>query len=244
MLFKKITRKLVIKIGIYLQKVDTAIAQITLPEFGNNPKNLRIDLPRNIANPDRIFLGNDIKLGPGTLLIPLISYPGSWMQHAERPQIKQIFNSKITIGNRVTSTGGLQIGAHCEVTIGDDVMFATNINITDGLHGHESANEPYKYQPISRVAPITIKRGCWIGQNVVILPGITIGEFSIIGANSVVTKSIPDRSIALGNPAKIVKKWDEVTHRWVSVEKADGRDTITEGWETDKISELRAKESK
>ena len=180
MLFKKIidriARNLILKIGVLIQEKQDDIARITLPQFGNSPRNLRIDLPRNIANPERIFLGNDIKLGPGTLLIPLTRYPSSWMQHPESQQIEQTFNSKITIGNRVTSTGGLQIGAQCEITIEDDVMFATNINITDGLHGYESANVPYKYQPISRIGPVTIKRGCWIGQNVVILPGVTIGE--------------------------------------------------------------------
>jgi acetyltransferase-like isoleucine patch superfamily enzyme len=97
-------------------------------------------------------------------------------------------------------------------------MFASNVHITDGLHGYENANEPYKYQKLFRIAPIRIKRGCWIGQNVVILPGVTIGELTIIGANSVVTKNIPDRCIAVGAPAKVIKTWDENTQRWVSVE--------------------------
>ncbi|MFN6946982.1 MAG: hypothetical protein ACK4ND_18715, partial [Cytophagaceae bacterium] len=61
---------------------------------------------------------------------------------------------------------------------------------TDGLHGYENANEPFKYQKMFRIEPIHIKQGCWIRQNVVILPGVTVGEFSIIGANSVVNKSI------------------------------------------------------
>jgi len=148
------------------------------------------------------------------------------MRNPHRLQIEQTFNPKISIGNRVTATGGLQIAALSEITIEDDVLFATNINITDGLHGYENANEPYKYQPICKVAPITIKRGCWIGQNVVILPGITIGEFSIIGANSVVTKSIPDKSIAIGNPAKVVKRWDETKNKWIALSDDEMQDRI------------------
>ena len=68
-----------------------------------------------------------------------------------------------------------------------------------------------------KIAPVLIKQGCWIGQNVVIMPGVTVGELSIIGANSVVTKSIPDRSIAIGAPAQVIKTWDESNNCWVSV---------------------------
>ena len=216
MLFKKIARKLFIQLGIQIQKVNNSVAQASLPKFGNNPNNLRIDLPRRIAHPEKMFLGNDIWLGPGSLLIPITRYPTSPMQHPEKEQINQRFDPKITIGSRVTSTADLQIAAFNEITIEDDVMFASNIHINDGLHGYEHANEPYKYQNIFKIAPILIKKGCWIGQNVVILPGVTIGELTMIGANSVVTKSIPDRCIAVGSPAKVIKKWNENTQRWVS----------------------------
>lgn len=128
----------------------------------------------------------------------------------------------------MSASGNLTIAAHQEITIEDDVLFASNINITDGLHAYENANEPYKYQGIFKISPILIKRGCWIGQNVVILPGVTIGEFTIIGANSVVTKSIPDRCIAIGAPAKVVRKWDETTQSWVSVDGVDGQDDVIE----------------
>ena len=139
------------------------------------------------------------------------------MKRTDKKQHIQQFNSKIIIGNNVTSTADLQIAAQSEIIIEDHVMFASNIHINDALHGSENANEPYKYQKISRIAPILIKRGCWIGQNVVILPGVTIGKYAIIGANSVVTKSIPDRCIAVGTPAKVIKKWDETKQRWLSV---------------------------
>lgn len=217
MLFKKIARKLIIKLGIQLQNVNNSVAQATLPKFGNNPNNLRIDLPRRISNPEKMFLGHDIWLGPGSLLIPITRYPTSPMQHPEKRQVNQRFDPKIIIGNRVTSTADLQIAASSQITIEDDVMFASNVHINDASHGFGHANEPYKYQNMSKIAPILIKRGCWIGQNVVILPGVTIGELAIIGANSVVTKSVPDRCIAAGSPAKVMKKWDENTQQWVSV---------------------------
>lgn len=221
MFFTRLIRRLIrhfgVKLGILIHEVNHIVAYETLPKFGNNPTNLRIDLPRRIINPDRMFLGNNVSLGPGSFIIAVTLYPPPMMEHPEKKQHIQQFNSKIIIGNNVTSTADLQIAAQSEIIIEDHVMFASNIHINDALHGFENANEPYKYQKISRIAPILIKRGCWIGQNVVILPGVTIGELTMIGANSVVTKSIPDRCIAVGSPAKVIKKWDENTQRWVSV---------------------------
>jgi acetyltransferase-like isoleucine patch superfamily enzyme len=208
-------RKWSVPLGILLYEVRAEIEKATLPKFGNRPRNLQIDLPRRIINPMNIFLGDDILIGPGSLLYAIVEYPTPPMLHPEIHQDIQKFNPKITIGSRVTSTANLQIASMSEVTIEDDVMFASNINITDGLHGYSSANIPYKCQEMFRIGPVRIKQGCWIGQNVVILPDVTIGEFSIIGANSVVTRSVPDRCIAVGAPAKVIKTWDNNTKNWV-----------------------------
>lgn len=216
-LVRRFARSLIIRLGIQIHNVNSDIAQATLPKFGNNPKNLRIDLPRRIINAERIFLGDNIFLGPGSFLFAMTHYPTVSMQHPERKQVVQKFDSKITIGNNVTATAGLQIAAHNEVVIEDDVMFASNIYVNDGFHGYHNANEPYKYQPMFKIGPITIKKGSWIGQNAVIMPGVMIGNFSIVGANSVVTKNVPDMCIVAGNPAKVIKKWDIVKQRWFSV---------------------------
>jgi len=210
-------KKIGILVACHSYMHEGIVAQKLLPRFANNPQNVNIDLPRNIVNSDRIFLGDNIYLGPNSLLIALTGYPGPTMQHPEKKGTTQTFDSRISIGSRVTSTGQLQVAAMSEIIIEDDVMFATNVNITDGFHGYTRIDEPFKYQEIIRIQPIRIKRGCWIGQNVVIFPGVTIGEMTVIGANSVVTKSIPERSIAVGSPAKVFKKWDEVEGGWVPV---------------------------
>ena len=64
---------------------------------------------------------------------------------------------------------------------------------------------------------VIIGEGCWIGQNVCILPGVCIGKKSVIGAGAVVTKSIPDYSIAVGNPARVIKKYNFKSHCWENV---------------------------
>lgn len=214
-LINKLIRKIAIELGVKIQKYNSEIAKASLPEFGNNPKNIFIELPRRIIHPDRIFLGDNVSLGPGSFLIAMTHYPPKIMEGSDKSGPVQKFNSKISIGSRVTSTADLQIAAQSQIVIEDDVMFASNIHINDGFHGYENAKTPYKYQSISNIAPIKIKRGCWIGQNVMILPGVTIGELTIIGANSIVRESIPDRCIAVGNPAKVIKRWAEDAQDWI-----------------------------
>ena len=184
-------------------------------------KNIIIQSPYRIINHDRITFGRNVFLGPDSILFAMSQYPSSWMKHPDLDQEIQMFDSEIEFGNNISATGGLQITAFSKVTIEDNVMFATNVHINDGSHGYETACVPYKYQPISKISPITIKSGSWIGQNVIVLPGVTIGQLSIIGANSVVTKSIPDQCIAVGAPAAVVKKWDNHSERWQPFDKPD-----------------------
>ncbi len=214
--------RLIVRLGCYLSEANDRIAVESLPRFGNTPKNLMIDLPRRIINPERMFLGNNISFGPGSFLIALTHYPGTPMQNPERQTDRQIFDSRIEIGNRVTATGGLQIASQNRVVIEDDVMFASNVFINDAMHGYQNATDPYKYQKMWKIKPITVKTGAWIGQNAVILPGVTIGALSIIGANSIVTKSIPAQCIAFGSPARVVKKWNAADRQWAAASDPEG----------------------
>ncbi len=90
-----------------------------------------------------------------------------------------------------------------KVIIGDNVMLAPNVSIyTAGHPIHpDSRNSGYEYG-----IPVTIGNNVWIGGNVIINPGVTIGNDVVIGAGSVVTKDIPDRVVALGNPCRAVRQ--------------------------------------
>jgi acetyltransferase-like isoleucine patch superfamily enzyme len=189
----------------------------TTLKFGNNPNNLVIDHPRRIINPHRMFLGDNINIGPGSLLMAVEKYEGITIVPSEVEKPQQHFEPKLIIGNRVTATGMLQISVLHEIIIEDDVMFATNIFICDASHGYRNADLPYKFQPMEGIKPIRIGKGSWIGQNVVIMPGVEIGSNCIIGANSVVTKSIPARTIAYGSPAQVTKIWNSDKKCWTSV---------------------------
>ena len=100
------------------------------------------------------------------------------------------------------------------IDIGDNVLFASNVLVTNENHGIDpESNVPYMDQKLS-AKDVKIGNGCWIGEKVCILPGVSIGEKCIIGAGSIVTKTIPSYSIAAGNPARILKQYNFKTKRW------------------------------
>ena len=212
-LLRKLKRRIGIRLGLLIRSVEPEIDRRTLPEFANKPKNLRFDTPRRIANPQCIWMGDDVSLGPGCMLSATTRYPGAFMQGAPDGE-RQTFEPEIRIGNRVSATGYLTIGATTRVEIGDDVLFASHIFIGDNQHGHSDTDLPYKYQRLGKLAPVTVGRGCWIGEHVVIMPGVEIGEMSVVGANSVVTRSIPPRSIAVGSPARVIRQWTSGSGTW------------------------------
>lgn len=116
------------------------------------------------------------------------------------------YESRIGIGN-------VLIGP---VTVGNNVIFAQNI-VASGLnHGYEDINIPIRKQPVT-VAEIKVEDDCWVGANAVLTAGVTIGKHSVIAAGAVVTKNIPPYSIAVGNPARVIKQYDFEKKEWVRV---------------------------
>lgn len=217
----RLSRRLALVASRWLHSADALLEHATLPRFATPAPGLTIRLPREIENPERIAIGRDVKLGPGSVLRARTEGPGSWLAHPEGEHLAQRFDGRITIGDRVTATAGLQLVAHAHIIVEDEVMFAANVYVSDGLHGMARGDVPYKYQGIARIAPICIGYGSWIGQNAVIMPGVTIGRLCVVGAGSVVTRSIPDGSVAVGAPAKVIKRWEGGAWRAVTDAEAD-----------------------
>lgn len=104
-----------------------------------------------------------------------------------------------------------------KVEIKADTIIAGNVTIISENHGIDPESDiPYHAQPLT-TGPVEIGKGCWIGQNVSVLPNVTIGDKCIIGCNSVVTKNIPSFSIAVGAPAEVIKQYDFKQHKWIKV---------------------------
>ncbi len=127
------------------------------------------------------------------------------------------YGKNIFIGNDVI------IGPNCtfidneKIIIGNCVMIAPNVQIYTAYHPvlpeeryifERAANDPIYYNTCAD--PVEIKDGVWIGGGVIILPGVTIGKNSIIGAGSVVNRSIPDNCVAVGNPCRVIKYFDDI----------------------------------
>ena len=101
---------------------------------------------------------------------------------------------------------GVNSNIYGSVTIGDDVMMGPECDIHSGCHEFSRTDIPMWHQGFKPDRPVTIGNDVWIGSRVTILPGVKIGNGVVIGANSVVTKDIPDWAVAVGNPA-VVKKF-------------------------------------
>ena len=110
----------------------------------------------------------------------------------------------IRLGNEIRINRGCIITSYSNISIGDFTIIGEYTSIRDANHGMEK-NAPMRYQAHT-FAPINIGRDVWLGRGCCVLPDVTIGEGSVIGANSVVTKDIPSFSIAAGVPAKVIGK--------------------------------------
>jgi lipopolysaccharide O-acetyltransferase len=91
------------------------------------------------------------------------------------------------------------------VRIGKNVLIASNVFITDSDHLVEPAGLPVTVNKKLVTEPVIIGDNCWIGQNAVILKGVTVGHDSIIGASAVVTRDVPPCSVVAGNPARVIR---------------------------------------
>lgn len=116
--------------------------------------------------------------------------------------------SQISIGKNVIIRPNTMLFADefAKIIIKDNVMIGAGVHFYVNNHKFEDTNMPIIEQGYYPSEDIIIKEGAWIGANSIILPGVIIGENSVVGAGSIVTKSIPNRVVAVGNPARIIKK--------------------------------------
>lgn len=160
--------------------------------------------------PTTIFNEQYIHVGTNTLIGPDISLSAGMV-----PGQKCITNPVVTIGDRCLIGRGSGIVGHFCIEIGNDVWTGHNVYITDQNHGYEDVTRPISEQSQPERA-VKIGDGSWLGYGSVVLPGVTIGEHCVIGANSVVTHDVPSYSVAVGVPARVIKQY--VDGSWVTVD--------------------------
>ena len=152
-----------------------------------------------IVNPQYISLGNGFYSLWNLRIEAIDNYRG------------QLFSPEIVIGSNVQFHSDIHIGAIDKVVIGNDVLLASRIYISDHVHGEINSND-MSIVPADRIittkGPVIIEDNVWIGEGVTILAGVTIGKNSIIGANAVVNKSVPANCVAAGVPARVIKRFE------------------------------------
>ena len=133
---------------------------------------------------------------------------GNLRLEAFEKHLNKVYSPVISIGKNVGINFDCHIGAINRIVIGDNVLLASKVFITDHSHGDTTMstlkNSPSRRTLISK-GPVIIGNNVWVGEGVAIMPNVTIGENCIIGANAVVTKDIPANCVAAGIPAKVIK---------------------------------------
>jgi acetyltransferase-like isoleucine patch superfamily enzyme len=124
---------------------------------------------------------------------------------------------KLAIGDYTSIGMGSSISAAARIDIGEYVLLARNVYIADHAHAFEDVNVPIMRQGINQLKPVSIGSNTWLGQNVSVLPGVAIGRHCVVGANSVVNASVPDFCVAVGAPARVVKRYNAETKNWERV---------------------------
>ena len=157
-----------------------------------------------IFNEHYVHIGRDTMIGPDCS-ISAGMVPGQ----------KCLTERVVTIGDRCLIGKGSGIVGHFSIEIGDDVWTGHHVYITDQNHDYRDVSSPIGRQSMPE-KPVRIGSGSWIGFGSVILPGADIGEHVVIGANSVVSGHVPAFSVAVGAPARVIRRWDG--HEWTDVE--------------------------
>lgn len=183
-----------------LNKLMKPWYKYTLGLFG---KMTLISLFVRLENPRNIFIGNKVSIGRF-----------SWL--AANPLTgSEVCSLSIEDGTYIGNFA--HIYCTSKIEIGKNVLIADKVYISDNVHSYRDIHMPVIAQPIRQTNFVHIGEGAWIGENVCII-GSDVGKQSVIGANSVVTMSIPDYCVAVGSPARIIKRYSFEKQDWLKTD--------------------------
>lgn len=162
---------------------------------------------------------------------------GGWIHPLA--EIKKYENGEIAFGENVILHKGVRIDAAGKiilgmgtdvntytrieseslVEIGKDVLIGPNVYISDRSHQYKDVDVPIKMQGYYTRGNLKIGNGTWIGIHACVIGNVEVGKGCVIGANAVVTKNIPDYCVVVGNPARIVKRYDFKEKKWIKMDE-------------------------
>jgi acetyltransferase-like isoleucine patch superfamily enzyme len=191
-------------------KCFSVLAAGAFAEFG---KKSTIVPPVRLFGEERIAIGNGVFVGGG-----------SWLQSLPDEGSRAV---ALSIGSGTSIAGGCVLSAVRQIVLEEDVLLARNVYISDHIHKYSCTGMPVLAQGVDKVSPVRIRRGAWLGQNVVVCPGVTIGKGAVVGANSVVTRDVPDFCVVAGAPARLLK--NIVDERVPTADLQTANELIVEG---------------
>jgi acetyltransferase-like isoleucine patch superfamily enzyme len=168
-----------------------------LRKFGSIGQNPTIPMPYTIVKPEYMHIGDNFVTMYNFRIEAYDEFRG------------KKYSPRISIGNNVIFNTDCHIGCINEIVIGNNVLVASRVFITDHNHGATDGsdiNTPAAFRELTSKGPVVIGDNVWIGEGVAIMPGVTIGKNCIIGANAVIQMSFPDNCVVAGVPAKIIRQ--------------------------------------
>jgi acetyltransferase-like isoleucine patch superfamily enzyme len=191
-MIRRMGRSAVAAYRVAVRARDKAFSLCARGAFAAYGRRSVLQLPVRLAGEGRIAIGDDVFVGAG-----------SWLQVLEGPDP----SVALEIGDGTSIAGGCVLSAAVSVRLGRRVLLARNVYISDHSHRFDG-DGPILDQGIDRVGGVEIGDGAWLAQNVVVCPGVRIGRGAVVGANSVVRDDVPDRGVAVGAPARVVRILD------------------------------------
>ncbi len=170
--------------------------------FGSLGKMVFIFSPLKINGKKNIYIEDNVHI-----------YYKTWLYALP---VTESQSCSLTIGKGSTIGNFNHIVATHSIIIGNNVLTADKVYISDNIHDYTDIKIPIKEQGIIQKGEVNIGEGSWLGENVCVI-GVSIGKHCVIGANSVVTKDIPDYSVAVGSPAKVIKHYNFENGKWEKV---------------------------
>lgn len=180
---------------MFVRARSKAFSLLSAGAFAEFGANTVIQLPLRISGEQRMAIGARVFIGSGAWLLTLAD--------AEQPTE----GVALRIGDDCGFAGGVVLAAVRSVMIGNHVYFARNCYVADHSHAYQDPSTNIEDQGLTDIRPVQIDDGVWLGENVVVLPGVHIGTGTVVGANSVVNVDLPSYCVALGSPARIIRRF-------------------------------------